>query len=54
MWLGTDTQTDTQTAVNTVHFTLATPHAKCNDKILAVPRVCVCVCVCVGVCGLLG
>jgi len=28
---GTDTQTDTQTAVINIHFTLATPHAKCNN-----------------------
>ena len=30
---GTDTRTDIQTAMTTVHFASATPHAKCDDYI---------------------
>jgi len=32
MQWGTDRQTDTQTAMATIHFTLAMPHAKCNTE----------------------
>jgi len=32
MWRGTDTQTDTQTAVTNIHFASSTTHAKCNNN----------------------
>jgi len=31
MWRGTDIHRDTQTRMTTIHFTLAKPHAKCNN-----------------------